>query len=81
MSISELERFVTDAEDSTDLKEELIKIGTAEESVVSFAKSKGYDFTTDELKAAVEKRQGALSDEELEKVAGGGHYEIQSAPI
>ncbi len=72
MSVSEIERFGKDVEENTVLKEDLIKAGTAEEAIVSFANDKGYDFTADELKAEVEKKKADLSDEELEKVAAGG---------
>ncbi|MCP4192493.1 MAG: Nif11-like leader peptide family natural product precursor [Planctomycetaceae bacterium] len=72
MSVSEIERFGKDVEENTDLKEELIKAGAAEEAIVSFANGKGYDFTADEFKAEVEKKKADLSDEELEKVAAGG---------
>ncbi|MCP3953013.1 MAG: Nif11-like leader peptide family natural product precursor [Desulfobacterales bacterium] len=71
MSVSEIERFGKDVEENTDLKEELIKAGAAEEAIVSFANGKGYDFTADEFKAEVEKKKADLSDEELEKVAAG----------
>ncbi len=72
MSVSEIERFGKDIEANAVLKEDLIKAGTAEEAIVSFANDKGYDFTADELKAEVEKKKADLSDEELEKVAAGG---------
>jgi len=50
------------------------------EAVTALAKSKGYDFSSEELWAEIQKRQaefsqqeasGELSDEELEAVAGG----------
>jgi predicted ribosomally synthesized peptide with nif11-like leader len=37
------------------------------EALVTFAKARGYDFDTDEVKSAFEQ----LSDEELDAVAGG----------
>jgi hypothetical protein len=49
--------------------------------VIALAKSKGYDFSSEELWAEIQKRQaefnqqeasGELSEEELEAVAGGG---------
>jgi predicted ribosomally synthesized peptide with nif11-like leader len=51
------------------------------EAVTALAKSKGYEFSSDELWAEIQKRQaefsskeaaGELSDAELEAVAGGG---------
>ena len=50
------------------------------EAVTALAKSKGYDFSSEELWAEIQKRQaelnqqqasGELSDQELEAVAGG----------
>jgi len=50
------------------------------EAVTALAKSKGYDFSSEELWAEIQKRQaelnqheasGKLSDEELKAVAGG----------
>ena len=49
--------------------------------MTALTKSKGYDFSSEELWAEIQKRQaelnqqeasGELSDEELEAVAGGG---------
>jgi predicted ribosomally synthesized peptide with nif11-like leader len=41
-------------------------------ALIAFAKSEGYDFTADELKAYASAGAKELSDEELENVAGGG---------
>ncbi|MDR2560748.1 MAG: Nif11-like leader peptide family RiPP precursor [Holophagales bacterium] len=41
-------------------------------AVIAFAKSEGYDFTAEELKAFAAAGAKELSDEELENVAGGG---------
>ncbi|MDR2560747.1 MAG: Nif11-like leader peptide family natural product precursor [Holophagales bacterium] len=40
-------------------------------AVIAFAKSEGYDFTAEELKAFASAGARELSDEELENVAGG----------
>ena len=65
------------------LQAELSKALEAEndrEAVTALAKSKGYDFSSEELWAEIQKRQaelnqheasGKLSDEELEAVASG----------
>ncbi len=71
MSVAELERFGKDVEANADLKGELTKAGADEAAMVSFANGKGYDFTAEDLKAAIEKRKGELSEEELDKAAGG----------
>lgn len=38
---------------------------------MAVAKRHGYDFTADELKAAIETKKDSLTEEELEKIAGG----------
>jgi predicted ribosomally synthesized peptide with nif11-like leader len=58
------------------------------EAVTGLAKSKGYEFSSDELWAEIQKRQaefstreaaGELSDEELEAVAGGASGKAATA--
>ncbi|MDR2560750.1 MAG: Nif11-like leader peptide family RiPP precursor [Holophagales bacterium] len=44
----------------------------AASAAIAFAKSEGYDFTLDDLKAYTAAGAKELSDEELENVAGGG---------
>jgi predicted ribosomally synthesized peptide with nif11-like leader len=71
MSKAEVERFSKDVKASKALQEEVKKAGTSEQAVVDLAKSKGYDFTVEELKAAAAQKKGELSEEQLDKVAGG----------
>jgi len=71
MSQSELERFVKDAKDNKDFQKELKAVGADVEAIVTFASGKGYDFTVDELKSFVDAKKGELSEEQLDKVAGG----------
>ena len=77
MSRSEIERFVADLKSNPDLRAEVAtgKPDTAQ-TIVSFAVSKGYDFTVEEAAAFAagakakpgEKR---LTDAELDGVVGG----------
>ena len=71
MSQSELERFISDVKRSEKLQEELKAAGADVGAIVKVAVDKGYDFSADELKAYVETKKGELSEEQLEKVAGG----------
>jgi predicted ribosomally synthesized peptide with nif11-like leader len=70
MSSSEVDRFLSDLQNDAGLRQELAKLGQDMEACVQWANSKGYAFTVDE---ALE--MGAfdadLSDDDLEKVAGG----------
>lgn len=71
MSQSELERFVADVKANKELQDALKEAGPDVDAIVKYASGKGYDFTADELKAYAQTKKGELSEEELEKVAGG----------
>jgi predicted ribosomally synthesized peptide with nif11-like leader len=84
MSDTKVEEFLKKVEEDQALQAELAKALEADndqgEAVTALANSKGYDFSSDELWAGIQKRQaefsqheaaGELSDEELEAVAGG----------
>jgi len=87
MSDTKVEEFLKKVEEDQALQSELAKALESEndrEAVTALANSKGYDFSSDELWAGIQKRQaefsqheaaGELSDEELEAVAGGGWQE------
>lgn len=72
MSQTEIERFVNDVKTDTALQAEIKKVGSNPQAFVDLAKKKGYDFTVDELKKHAEGKKGELSQEDLDKVAGGG---------
>jgi len=83
MSTKKVEEFLNNVGEDEALQAELSQALEAEndrEAVTALAKSKGYDFSSEELWAEIQKRQaelnqqeasGELSDEELEAVAGG----------
>jgi len=71
MSQSELERFISDVKNNKELQGELKAAGADVDAIVKVATGKGYGFSADELKAFVETKKGELSEEQLEKVAGG----------
>lgn len=72
MSRSEVERFIADLKSNDALRDEMSLNASGIGSVVTFAKDKGYDITTDEARTYLEEQMGRqLSDEELDAVAGG----------
>ncbi|MDB9524601.1 Nif11-like leader peptide family natural product precursor [Oscillatoria sp. CS-180] len=83
MSITAVQEFLGKVAEDPALQNDLAKALEAEsdrQAVANLAKSKGYDFSPEELAAEVERRQqevaqrqeaGELSDDELEAVAGG----------
>ena len=83
MSMTAVQDFLGKVSEDQALQHDLAKALEAEndrQAVTDLAKSKGYDFSPEELAAEVERRQeevarrqeaGELSDEELEAVAGG----------
>lgn len=70
MSRIEVDRFLTDLQSDAGLRQELADVGQDVEACVHWANAKGYAFTREE---ALE--MGAfdadLSEDDLEKVAGG----------
>lgn len=81
MAITSVQEFLTKVGQDQALQTELATALEAEndrQAVTELAKSKGYDFSPEELWAEVQKRQaaaqeaaGELSDKALEEVAGG----------
>ena len=79
MSKSEVERFASAVRADKGLQEELKKAAVSNEAIVAFAKSKGYDVDLNEIVSYVEARKATLSEEDLDKVAGGkkkGHVQV-----
>lgn len=71
MSAENLKKFSDAVKNDVALQDELKKIGTDEVAIAAFAKSKGFDIDVAELKAQAEGSKGELSEEQLDKVAGG----------
>lgn len=71
MSQSEMERLAIAVRSSKELQDEVKKAATSNEAIVAFARSKGYDVNLDEMVAYIEARKATLSEEDLDKVAGG----------
>lgn len=71
MSLNEIKRFTKDLKGSAELQSAIKGAGASPEAVAGVAKEKGYDFTAEELKAAAAENKGEMSEEQLDKVAGG----------
>jgi predicted ribosomally synthesized peptide with nif11-like leader len=83
MSNQNVQEFLTKVEEDPSLQTELshaIESDNDRQAVTDLAKSKGYEFSSDELWAEVQKREaefsikqtgGELSEAELEAVSGG----------
>ena len=63
MSLEQLKAFLAKVKGDSNLQERL-KAAKSPDEIVSIAKEHGHEFTVDKL--------GQLSEEELERVAGGG---------
>ncbi|MDJ0714348.1 MAG: Nif11-like leader peptide family natural product precursor [Prochloraceae cyanobacterium] len=93
MSAEAVNQFLDLASKNEQLAQEIAKAMEAEndrQAVTDLAVSKGYQFTSDELWAEIQKRQadfqkrqdaGQLTEEELEAVAGGATPLITAIPI
>ena len=65
MSLEQLKAFLAKVKDDSNLLEKL-KAAKSPEDVIGIAKECGHHFTSEAL------RKGQLTDEEMEKLAGGG---------
>lgn len=70
MSTAEIERFNQDLHENKEIQEAVKNIGNDVERIVTLANSLGYDFTTEDIDARA-KHSEELSEEQLDKVAGG----------
>lgn len=68
--MTEIERFNQDLSENKEMQEAIKNIGNDVEKIVALANSKGYNFTVAEVEARA-KQSEELSEEQLEKVAGG----------
>ena len=72
MAKSEVERFIADLKEKEDLRNGLKETAGADlKSVQEFAKDKGYEFSEEDLNDHVEEQKAKLSEDDLDKVAGG----------
>lgn len=83
MTTASVQDFLSKVSEDTALQSELAQALESEndaEAVTTLARSKGYEFSVDELQAEIQNRQaeitkrqesGELSEDELEAVAGG----------
>jgi predicted ribosomally synthesized peptide with nif11-like leader len=83
MSITAVQEFLTKVSEDQALQEQIAKAMESDndrQAVTDLARSKGFDFTTDELGQEIQNREaaarqkaeaGELSEDELEAVAGG----------
>lgn len=68
--MSEIKRFQEDLGKNVSMLEEVKGFGSDVEKIVAYAGSKGYSFTVADVEASA-KQGGELSEEQLDKVAGG----------
>lgn len=65
--MSQIEKFNQDLSTNKEMLEAVKELGNDVGKIVAYANSKGYNFTVADIKA----KQGELSEQELDKVAGG----------
>ena len=71
MSTRDLEGLLADLQQNAGLREELEALEPDPEIWVRWAGSKGYSFTREDADRLAESRDLDISDDDLEKVAGG----------
>lgn len=77
--MSQIEKFNKDILANKEMLEAVKKIGNDVAKIVAYANSKGYNFTVADVEASA-KKGGELSEEQLNKVAGGTNV-LQAALV
>ena len=76
MSMESAVAFYERVEKDAELRNKLRELGSGE-NVRSYLKDElGYDFTEEELRKVLSKRNPEMTDVDLEAVTGGAHYPI-----
>ena len=81
MSVENVEKFGEAVKNDTALQEELKAAGADLGKIVAIAAAKGFEFTEAELSEYTAKKKGEMSDEDLEKVSGGGLAAIKAIAV
>lgn len=71
MSKEAIKKFQEEAKSNKDLQDKIIEAGSDLDQIVSIAGNAGFDFTKEELVQLSEEAKSQLSDDDLDKVAGG----------
>jgi predicted ribosomally synthesized peptide with nif11-like leader len=75
MSAADIERFVQDLKTDQDLQARIKDAAAGLDSVVEFARGRGYDISVDEAKAYIQAQASQdLTDDQMEALAGGKHH-------
>ncbi len=72
MSVEEVQRMELEAKDSAELRAKLQEAGAEPAKLAEVASSLGYDVSEDDINQYIEAKRKALSEEDLDKIAGGG---------
>lgn len=72
MSAQDVERFIADLKTDSKMQADLSGEVSGIESIIAFAKARGYDITADDVKAHIKELTGhELNDDQLDAMAGG----------
>lgn len=71
MPLDNAKAFLQQAEADQALRAKIDATGSDGKAVVMIGSEKGFEFTVEELNAAIDELYGELSDEELASAAGG----------
>jgi len=78
MSISEVKRLEADAKEKQQVRDKLKAAGPDPAKLAAIAAEMGYSLSADDIKAYMEDKKKAMSEEELDQVAGGGSTNTQT---
>lgn len=71
MSMDDFDRLLGNLRTDAELRKELEALGDDPAALVRWGAAKGYNFTPENAVQLLDKYDGEISDDDLEKVAGG----------
>ncbi|MFZ5585281.1 MAG: Nif11-like leader peptide family natural product precursor [Thermodesulfobacteriota bacterium] len=79
MSLEEVKRLEADAKAKESIRDKLKEAGPDPKALALIAAGLGYNVTEGDLKKYIADKKGAMSEEDLDKVAGGAQTVEQTA--
>jgi len=79
--MSAIDKFTEAVKASKELQEKIKAAGTDLAEIAKIASDAGFSISEDELKAHAESKKGEMSDEDLEKVSGGGLVAVSAVAV
>lgn len=81
MSIEEVKRLEADAKEKAEVRDKLKQAGPDPTKLAEIAATMGYSLSAADINQYMEDKKKAMSEEELDQVAGGGSSSVEQTAV